>query len=390
MDSDFKIIGDTEKATFLDDLLRNYLFERVSVACEVSLGTGDVLLKPFTDGNRIGVDIIDNNNFYILESIGNMIKSIAIKSDEIKKGYDIYTRFETQMLKEVDGINYLIIRQSAFRGEIEVPLSSIQAWASFEEEIILENVDKLLLGRIKSPTVNRNDVNGPSGVKITFGNEKIIQNIIDAYDRFNREYSDKETMIFASKTLFTIDNDGNAVLPKGKKRLFHNLKPNGDNNSLIHEFSPEIRTDSLERGIELNLKILEMACGLSSGILTAPHTNFATATEMKASLQNTFAYITKFRHFVEHGVIGLIDSIGILADINKLSQVGEFEIEFDWSTAYIEQLTEQFNRLMQAQSIGAVDEAEVRAFVLDEDIETSKVRVDEIKKLDRGDDFGQI
>lgn len=382
MDSSIKIIGDSENATYLDELLKDYLMERINVACEVALGTGDCLVKPYTDGYRIGVDIIKNEDFVVCESIGNFIKSIIIKTDEIKQNMDIYQKFETQILKRVKDEtgkdrNVLIIRQNAFKNGDEIPLSMFRPWANIQKEIIIADMDYLLLGRIKSPTVNRDNVNGINGVKITYGLDNIIAQVIESYNRFNQEFADKETMIFANKTIFRKDENGDMVLPKGKKRLFMKLKSTGDNFN-IDTFSPQIRNESLEQAVDFNLKIIEIMAGLSAGILTAPNTNFATATEMKASLQSTFAYITKFRNFIEAGINQLIYSITILANINNIVKPGDYEITFDWSSSYIEQLNEQFNRLMQAHSIGAVDEAEVRAFVLDEDYQMAKERVEEI------------
>lgn len=380
MDSDISIIGVDKRATYLQDILQSYIYERIEVACEVALLTGDCLLKPYTDGNNIGIDIIKSTDFVVCESIGNFIKSIIIKCDEVKKGFNIYTRYEVQTLKEVNGVNYLVIRQLAFNNETQVPLSTIDSWTNIKEEQIIPNVNQLLVGKIKSPTTNIEDVNSINGASITNGLDKAIKYVIDSYNRFNQEFEDKETMIFANKTLFKKnEQDGSVSLPKGKNRLFQWLKGTGENN-LIDTFSPEIRVDALERGLELNLKMLEMLCGLSAGILTSPHTNFATATEMKASLQSTFAFMNRFRHNIELGVEQLFYGINILVNANNIAPTGMFEIHFDWSNSYVEQLTEQFNRLVQGQTIGVVKDEEVRSFIFDEDLETAKANIDEIKK----------
>ena len=63
----------------------------------------------------------------------------------------------------------LIIRNVAFKGSNEIPLSQVPAWKDIPEEQIIPNVDRPLFGRYKSPTVNRADVNGVNGVKITAG-----------------------------------------------------------------------------------------------------------------------------------------------------------------------------------------------------------------------------
>ena len=382
MDSDISIIGVDKRATYLQDILQSYIYERIEVACEVALLTGDCLLKPYTDGNNIGIDIIKSTDFVVCESIGNFIKSIIIKCDEVKKGFNTYTRYEVQTIKEINGTSYLYIRQLAFNNETQVPLSTIDSWVNIKEEQIIPNVNQLLVGKIKSPTTNIDNVNSINGVSVTNGLEKTIKYVIDSYNRLNKEFEDKESMVFASKTLFVKKGENTEtakpVLPTGKERLFQLLKGNSDNTS-IEFVSPDIRVDALERGLELNLKMLEMLCGLSAGILTAPHTNFATATEMKASLQSTFAFMNRFRHNIELGVEQLFYGINILVNANNIAPIGVFELKFDWSSSYVEQLTEQFNRLMQGQTIGVVKDEEVRSFIFEEDLETAKANIEEIK-----------
>lgn len=380
MDSDISIVGTNRRACYLQEILESYLYERIELACEIALSTGDCLIKPYTDGNYIGVDIVKSNDFIVCDSIGNFVKSIIIKCDEVKKGINIYTRYEVQTLKEVNGISYLVIKQLAFNGENQVPLNVIDTWANIKEEQIIPNIKQLLVGKIKSPTVNVDNINSVNGVSVTNGLDKAINYVIDAYNRFNQEIEDKETMIFASKVLFQKNvDDGSISLPKGKNRIFHWLKGAGADSPRIDIFSPDIRVEALERGLELNLKMLEMLCGLSAGILTSPHTNFATATEMRASLQSTFAFMTRFRHNIELGIQQLFYAIDILLNANNVTPIGEFKITFDWSSSYVENITEQFNRIMQGEAVGVVKPEEIRAFIFDEDLETAKQKVDEIK-----------
>ena len=121
--------------------------------------------------------------------------------------------------------------------------------------------DRPLFGRYKSPAVNRADVNGVNGVKITAGVDGPMAKAVEAYERFNREYSAKETMIFADKTLLVKDENGNVVLPQEKRRFFQMMRGAGDNanpGKLIQEFSPEIRGSDLEVGITVNNKMVEL------------------------------------------------------------------------------------------------------------------------------------
>lgn len=385
-DSTITIEGASARAKFIQQFLDYYLGDRMDVAAEVALGTGDCIVKPYTDGKRLGVDIVKNGDFAVCESIGNDILSCILKVGEIKNESGIYQRYEIQMIKEAQTesgqeTSALIIRNMAFKGNNEIPLAEVPAWRGIPEEQIIPNVGRPLFGRYKSPAVNRADVNGVNGVKITAGVEGPMGKAVEAYERFNREYDAKETMIFADKTLLVKDENGNVTLPQKKRGLFQMMRGSGDNASpgkLIQEFSPEIHSADLEAGITVNDKMVELLCGLSPGILTPPTTSYATATEMRAALNSTFAVITKFRRSLERGTDDLLRAVDIIANYNNLSPIGDWAAQYDWSASYIEQLNEHFNQLTVAEGIGAVDKAEVRSWLMDEDYETAKSRVDEI------------
>lgn len=383
MDTSLSIKGDSVRAAYLDELYKDTLIDKIDTACEVALGTGDVLIKPYSDGFRIGIDIIKNDDFYICESIGNHIKACIIRCESIKKENGvIYERFEAQRIKQFEEngvqVSALFINTYAFKNGYNVPLDSVAEWSSIEPEVVILNTNKLLLGRIKCPTVNRESVNSPNGVPITYGLSSVIRASVESYKRFNEEFARKESFIFADKSLFKRDKEtGKAVIPRGKERVFMSIpsmyKDGSDGlNSLIKEYSPDIRSDELTKGIEQNFKMLELLAGLSPGVLSNPTTNYATATELKANLQLTFAFITKFRRSIEKGINDLIDSISVLLDINDTVPYGDYRVSIDWSSSYIEDLTEQFNRMCTAHGLGAVSTAEVRAWLLDEDLSTSE------------------
>ena len=118
--------------------------------------------------------------------------------------------------------------------------------------------------------------------------------------------------------------------------------------------------------------MVELLGGLSNGILTPPTTSFATATEMRAALSSTYAYCCRFRKNIETGVNGLIYAIDILLNYYNLVPFGDYTVDFDWSTVYVENIDSQFARLIEAEKIGAVDKAEIRAWLFDKSVEESK------------------
>ena len=171
----------------------------------------------------------------------------------------------------------------------------------------IPNCSNMLFGRIKCPTVNRDDVNGVNGVPITYGLDEVMDKAIESYYRMNREFESKESMIFADKTVFTKDKvTGKYSLPKcnnENKNTFMLLNGGSDGSSIdniIKTYSPDIRSSAMSDCINENFKMIELLCGLSNGILTAPTTSFSTATEMKASLASSYAYCSRFRKNIEY------------------------------------------------------------------------------------------
>lgn len=383
-DSTITIEGSGARADYMQTFLDYYMGDRMDVAAEVALGTGDCLVKPYTDGKRIGVDIIRNGDFVVCESIGNDILSCIVKTGEIRTDNgDVFQRFETEMVRDAvtesgQQTTALVIYNTCFKNQKEIALSDVPSWADIPVTQIIPNVDRPLFGRYKSPAVNRRNVNGVNGVKITNGLDRVMGNAIEAYERFNREYSAKETMVFADKTLLTKDEKGRAILPKDKTGLFMLVRGQSDSTNLIQEYSPDIRSTDLEAGITVNHKMIELLCGLSNGILTPPTTSFATATEMRAALNNTFAMITKFRRALEKGTNDLLYAIDVLANLNNIAPVGDWKTQYNWSASYIEQMNEHFNQMMMAEGIGAIEKAEVREWLMDEDYETAKAKVEQI------------
>ena len=383
LDSDVTIKGDSERAKFLNDFLKEYVDDRMATAAEVALGTGDCLIKPWTDGTHVGVDIIDNNNFRVCDSVGNYLKSVIIRCDEMTIAGHTYQRFEGQRIENVDGVPTLFIDQMVYKdAELLTKHNDYPvAWKDLIDEDYISNCDQLLLGRYKCPTVKRDDVNSECGVSVTYGLDEPMAEAVAAYRRFNDEQRKKETMLFADKTLFKVDERGHRMLPRGKERIIQTVTGR-DGGEMIHEWSPDLRTTQLKEGIDMNFRMLELLAGFSAGVLTSPTSNFATATEMKASLQSTYAFITKFRKQLVKGTNDLLGAVNIICNRNNITPYGEWEPAYDWSSQYIENMAEQYNRLVSAEAIGAVSKAEVRSWVMDEDLATAEEKVNEIEQAE--------
>lgn len=393
-DSKIYIEGTSARAQWLRDFVENYAEERWPVAGEVALGTGDGILRPYTDGKRYGLDIISNQDgdFQVCRSIGNDILACVLKTGEIKnENGDLYQRFEVEMVEEAvtesgQETTAVVIHNLVYKNSGTEPMKKTErdfpkAWLDIPDMMIIPNYSKPLFGRIKSPTVNRQNVNGANGVEITHGADKAMKNAVDAYERFNREYRAKQTKVFADKTLFRKEvKDGNerCILPDGDTTY---MMMRGNDESIekrIKEYSPALQGDQHELAIQVDLRMVEMCIGLSYGILSRSELRYTNTDEIRASLNQTFAYITAFRKAVQKGVRDALDAIDALLNMNGTVPVGDWEVKFDWSYGFIESMTQTFNQLTMAEGIGAMAKWEVRQYLTDEDEPTARAAVEQI------------
>lgn len=363
-DSDIIIEGKNARADALRKIKEYYTDELQTPTAEVALGTGDAIVRPFTDGKYIGLNVIGNDNFIITESIGTHIKGVIMKLDEYTNDNKTFRLFESQTLKNIDKTPVVYIRRLAYREDTEVDLTATSWEDLATEETII--ADQLLIGRYKCPTLNRENYNSVNGVPITFGCEDIVENIKAKYIQYNDEFDRKQALIFADRTMFKKDGDeksGVSYNIEGTKFIKMRGGIDGGVSNMIEAYSPAIRETEFREANNFNLSILELCCGFSRGIFTSPETAFATATEMKNSLKKTFAFVKRFRRRLELGDRMLFNAINIIMNINNTTPLGDWNMHHDWSYDYIEETKERFNQLLQGHNEGVVKDETLCAWI---------------------------
>lgn len=382
-DSDIIIDGTNQRADVLRDFKDYYTDEFQTLAAEVSLGTGDAIVRPYTDGKYIGLNVIGNNNFIITECIGTHIKGVIMLLDEYTKNNKTYRLFESQTLKDgAENQSLVYVRRFVYLDDKETTLVNT-SWKDIqEEETIIAN--QLLIGRYKCPTINRENYNSVDGVPITFGCEEIIDVIQNKYKQYNEEFDQKQSLIFADKTMFNNKNSEDKDAGTKKQingKTFFKIKGglNGNVQDMIEDYSPAIRETEFREANNFNLSVLELCCGFSRGVFTTPETAFATATEMKNSLKKTFAFVKRFRKRLELGDRMLFNAINIIMNINGTTPLGEWELRHDWSYDYVEETKERFNQLVQGHSQGVVKDETLCAWINNLDEEEAARYMAELK-----------
>jgi A118 family predicted phage portal protein len=258
-----------------------------------------------------------------------------------------------------------------------VSLNTVAEWENIPEEIRIGNVDQILFAFIKSPIDNR-QTKDMYGVPITYGCAEIINQINDCLTQVEKEYKRKEVFVGVDDRLF--DKTTNQLPKTGLFKGFTGAFGQS-NQTFWSVFDPAFRDVSYYNRLVNLFELLEKQVGTSKGILTQPESRGATATEIKASMYDTYALIEAIRDSLERGVHDFIYACDVLANFYNLTPMSEYDIRFDWSYSLIESSSETFAQYMQAESVGAVEPAEIRMYLMsDETLEDAQKRVDEIKE----------
>ncbi len=179
----------------------------------------------------------------------------------------------------------------------------LEQWAEIED-IAIAGVDRVLFAYFQSPIDNRR-FGDEYGVPITYGCDRLISEIFECFEQIRDEY-------------------------KLLQYLFG---------------------------------LLEKSIGTSKGILTAPESRGATATEIKAGLYDTYALIGDIRNAVERGVRDYLYACNVLANYYELAPMGAYGVRFDWSYEMIESSSETWGQLKDALELGVKSKVELRQWL---------------------------
>jgi len=375
-ESSVEVLGDNQRAALIGDVVGR-TWKKSKKFASKAYGTGGVLLIPYVTGRKIYVDIVPQSSMIINRVNGDDLRAVSIIADSTVQADERYFRWTDY---DLDDNGLLTIRQRATNAiGSEVPLQSLSEWAGISEEMTIANLESLPFAYLKNPTDNRiND--GNYGVPVTYGCDVKIREIVECMEEIRREYRLKKPIVGMDQTLFGVKN-GRRYLPV--TGLFMPVTPSGLNNAgkLWEVYDPAIRDSSYYNRLNHLCEELEKQVGTSRGILTEPATHGATATEIKAANQDTYAIITDMRTAIEDALRQLAYAVNVLANAYSLSPMGDYELTFDWSYALIESSQETYNQLLASVTVDAVEAAELRQFSFPaESLEEARERVAEIKK----------
>lgn len=389
MFSSMPVSGDSERALWLDDVSDYFFRNKAGIAFSTAMGTGDCIIVPSWNGRNIQNVIVGADDFEVLQAVGDEITACAYILDRATKDNQTYELLQAVELVEYtaqDGSTSYANRYRMYVARngsiVSNGLSQFPQWSGYESEWYIPNVDRLLIGRYRSFTINPNDVNSVKGAPICFGAGEHIREIHYLLDQMHTEFGLSEKAIMADKRLFAKRWRGDSldtVLPSGRERLFMELE-GGSSDFPLKEWSPDIRYLAYLEDLDKQEKLVERAVGVSSGIISTPDDmNYQNVDNVRKSQQKTMGFISKARRQAESCLLGLVYSWNVLANYYGINPVGDYDVNFDWSNEYVETFADRQNAILAGISVGASDAVDFRMYVFEESPETARDRVAEIE-----------
>lgn len=361
----------SQRTVLLNNAVKETFGENGKKIISRMLGTGGVALVPYVSRGKIYTDIVSQDRIYINKKLGNDIYDVTILAETLERDNTRYFRWINYVLDENN--TYTITSFASTQSEL-IPLTRVPEWKDIEPKIQIANCEKLLLAFIKSPTDNRSD-DDTYGVPITYGCDRIINEIYECLDQIAQEFRLKEAFVGLDSRMFGRDGQ----TPRGG--LFKLFKGGNNDGDFWEIFDPAIRESSYYARLANLYDILEKQVGSSAGVLTEKTSQYATATEIKSSNYDTYAIVDDIRRELERGMETYVYACNVLADFYNLAPYNEYKVICNWSYALIENSAETWEQYTQAVSMGIYGKAEARQFlVANESLEESKKKIAEIEK----------
>lgn len=385
--------GESERAKWLNDQSDRFWQGKVERAVVSAFLTGDAIVVPSWNGRNVQNIVVPAHDFEVLQAFGDEITACAYVLDTKVKSNTTYRLMQAVELvpyETASGVTYanryrmFVSRNGSLAGG---SLDDFPEWRDrFDPEWVIPNVDRLLIGRMRSHAIDPLDVNSVKGAPICFGAGEPIREIRHLLNAMSAEFDLSEKAIMADKRLFKKEWRGGesfTVLPRGKERLFMDVHGHSPDMP-IKEWAPDIRYQAYLEAIDKQEQLVERAVGVSPGIISNGNDqNYQNVDNVRKGQQRTIGFIEKARRSADRMMDDLVYAWDVLANYYGIVPMGDYELKHDWSTEYVETFADQQNAILAGNAIGATDAADYRVWLYGETPEAAKERVAEIKAEQR-------
>lgn len=303
---------------------------------EYGAAKGTLIIKPIATDDGIGTQFIQADRFFPLGFDGSGNVTDCVFTDRLIKGDTIYTLLERH---SVSG-NVLTIENRLYVSRTDgllgsrVSLTAVDRWADLPEgPTKISGTTKLPFGMFKCPMANTIDSDSPMGMSC-FG--RAVDQIREADSRYSDEsweFEAKEAAVHISSAMLAFDKEqGKHVYPGGRKRLYRTLDvATGVNDKpMLDVYSPDIRYEAYSKGFNDQLRRIELSCSLAYGTLSDPQSVDKTATEILASKQRSYSYISECQTALENALNDWAEGALFWVRLYGLESSSTVKLNYEW------------------------------------------------------------
>lgn len=333
MESEITCTG-SARADWLMKQARPFL-DALPATVETACALGGCAFKPYVQGDRIVVDVVQEDCFFptTFDTSGHMTG--AIFTEQIKRRNAIYTRLEHHEFK--DGAetitNKAFVSATSAQLGREIPLTEVPEWADISPDARIDNLTRPLFAYFRVPTANRVDRHSPLGASVYALAVDTIRDADVQYSSLLWEYRGGELAIDVDAAAIRQDPDGALRMEERDRRLYRHLL-NGNPN-MWNTFSPALRDASYLNGLDAILRRIEFQCGLAYGTISNPQSVEKTAEEVRASKQRSYATVRLIQQALQDAIEGLFYAMDVYATLYGLAPAGAYELAFDWDDSIV-------------------------------------------------------
>lgn len=210
----------------------------------------------------------------------NIIDEVAFAST-IKINDKEYTTLSVH--KKENG-TYVIYNTLLNKDFNEVTIDNINT-----AKIVKTNSEKPLFYIFKTNIDNNIDLDSPLGISVYADALDNLKGVDTIYDRSIYEIISGQRLVLMNKALLTTDEDGKCIVPQDERQYFMNFLGDdalADISEFVKDFTPDFRTDALDKELQNQLNMLSFKCGLGTQYYRMDNNGNVTATEFLGSRQD--------------------------------------------------------------------------------------------------------
>lgn len=374
-------VSGSERAEYLENIYRA-VAEKARNFTEVACAKGAIVLKPYVKDREICIDYIHPEDFMPLEFDGDGKITGAAFCDRVYKDGKVYTRVEEHRLTDryiIKNKGY-VSRTTTELGK-EIPLGEVEEWSAIEPYAEISGIRKPLFAYFKMPFSNAFDGDSPLGVSVYARAVDLIKDADILYSELLWEFESGKRALFIDESALTRDKLGRKIIPDS--RLYRMLST--DDDTLFKDWTPTLRFDEINGGLNRILRAIEFNIGLAYGTISDAGRFDRTAEEIRASMQRSYAMVTDIQRALKNALEQLVCAMDIWCSIYHLAPEGNYSVSFDFDDSIIADRKTEFEEKMRLLDAGVMLPWEFRSWYFGEEEDCAKAMLLGKKKEDKND-----